>query len=124
MSIQGFRHGRDQGPWPISPDFFNIFFFGGSTTLNVGPDWTFIPSYPQASLAAGKKIKVYNLGRGSYFSTQERILFRQLLLANTLPDMAVFLDGVNDLYFFKVARLPTEFSRMRSIVTTAINMKI
>jgi hypothetical protein len=100
----GFRHGRDQGPWPISPDFFNIFFFGGSTTLNVGPDWTSVPSYLQEELnrrdATDKPVRVYNFGRGSYFSTQERILFQQLLLTGAVPAMVVFLDGVNDFYFF------------------------
>jgi hypothetical protein len=100
----GFRHVRDQGPWPISPAHFNIFFFGGSTTLNVGPDWTSIPSYFQEELnrrgVADKPVRVYNFGRGSYFSTQERILLQQLLLAGAVPDMAVFLDGVNDFYFF------------------------
>src|SRR5258708_31109276 len=30
----GFRHVRNQGPWPPSPQFYNIFFFGGSTALN------------------------------------------------------------------------------------------
>lgn len=104
ISPAGFRHGRDQGPWPVSPEFYNVFFFGGSTTLNVGPDWTSVPSYLQAFLnqqrATRKPVRVYNFGRGAYFSTQERILFEQLLLAGAVPDMAIFLDGANDFYFF------------------------
>jgi hypothetical protein len=100
----GFRHVRAQGPWPPSSDYFNIFFFGGSTTLNVGPDWTSVPSYLQDDLnhrlAGHKPIRVYNFGQGSYFSTQERIRFQQLLLAKAVPDVAIFLDGVNDFYFF------------------------
>ena len=100
----GFRHGRDQGAWPPQPEYCNIFFFGGSTTLNVGPDWTCIPSYLQEVLnrraATAKPVRTYNFGRGSYFSTQERILFQQTLLSGVTPDVAVFLDGVNDLYFF------------------------
>jgi hypothetical protein len=104
IDAAGFRHCRDQGPWPISGEFFNVFFFGGSTTLNVGPDWTCIPSYLQEQLnrrqVTAREIRVYNFGRGSYFSTQERILFQQLLLANAVPDMVIFLDGVNDFYFF------------------------
>jgi hypothetical protein len=99
-----FRFVKDQGPWPISQDTFNIFFFGGSTTMNVGPDWTSIPSRLQEELnsrgAAGKAVRVYNFGCGSYFSTQERIRFQQLLLDGAVPDMAIFLDGVNDFYFF------------------------
>ncbi|MBI3515495.1 MAG: SGNH/GDSL hydrolase family protein [Proteobacteria bacterium] len=100
----GFRHGRDQGPWPPSPDFYNVFFFGGSTALNVGPDWTCISSYLQDNLNrrnfAAKPVRAYNFGRGSYLSTQERILFQQLLIDGHTPDMVVFLDGVNDFYLF------------------------
>ena len=99
-----FRFVREQGPWPIRRDALNIFFFGGSTTVNVGPDWTSIPSYLQEILnkrvAADRPIRVYNFGCGSYFSTQERILFQQLLLDGAAPDMVIFLDGVNDFYFF------------------------
>ncbi|HTY70228.1 MAG TPA: SGNH/GDSL hydrolase family protein [Alphaproteobacteria bacterium] len=100
----GFRHGRNQGPWPVSPQHFNIFFFGGSTTLNVGPDWTAIPSLLQEILnnrrAISRPIRVYNFGRGAWFSIQEKILFELLLMAKAVPDMVIFLDGVNDCYFF------------------------
>jgi hypothetical protein len=100
----GFRCGSVQGPWPPSSEFYNIFFFGGSTTLHPGPDWTTIPNYLQDLLntthATTKAIRVYNFGRGAWFSTQEKILFGQLLLDRTVPDMAIFLDGVNDFYFF------------------------
>lgn len=98
-----FRHVRLQGPWPPSPEFFNIFFFGGSTTMNVGPDWTAIPSYLQDQLndtLKGDKIRVYNFGCGSYFSTQERIRLQQVLLDRAVPNLVIFLDGVNDFYFF------------------------
>jgi hypothetical protein len=102
IDAAGFRHGKDQGPWPLSAEFLNIFFFGGSTALNVGPDWTTIASYLQADLNRHnleKPVRIYNFGRGSYFSTQERILFQQLLLDGHIPDMAIFLDGVNDCFF-------------------------
>ncbi|MCC7048501.1 MAG: SGNH/GDSL hydrolase family protein [Alphaproteobacteria bacterium] len=93
-----------QGPWPIDRSNFNIFMFGGSTTMGVGPDWTTIPSYLQQELAArgpgDRPVRVYNFGRGSYFLTQERILFQQLLLRGAVPDVAMFFDGVNDCFFF------------------------
>jgi hypothetical protein len=96
----GFRAIRNQGPWPPSPDYYNVFFFGGSTTMGTGPDWTTIPSYFQERLEremmGGKQVRVYNFGRAFYFSTQERILFQQLLLDGRVPDLAVFIDGVND----------------------------
>ena len=42
---------------------------------------------------------VYNFGRGSYFSTQEMILFQQLLAAGFVPQVAIFIDGTNEFYF-------------------------
>ena len=42
---------------------------------------------------------MYNFGRAFYFSSQERILFEQLLLDGHRPATAVFLDGLNDFYF-------------------------
>lgn len=105
ISEHGYRSiGADrQGPWPIDCRNYNIFFFGGSTTLNVGPDWTSIPRYLQDELMAhhgtDRNICVYNFGRGAYFSTQEKILFQQLLGGGQVPNMVVFLDGVNDFYF-------------------------
>ncbi len=99
----GFRLTRNQGPWPIAPDNFNIFLFGGSTAFNYGvPDENTIASYLQENLSGkvqGKKVRVYNFGCGSYYSSQERILFEKLLLSGAVPDMAVFVDGLNDFYY-------------------------
>ena len=107
----GFRETKNQGPWPPSPDYYNVFFFGGSTTMGIGPDWATIASYFQERLErqpmAGKQVKVYNFGRASYFSTQERILFQQLLLDGRIPDLAVFIDGINDFVFSR----PNGFER-------------
>ena len=36
---------------------------------------------------------VYNFGCGRYYSTQERVLFEQLVSSGAVPDLAVFLDG-------------------------------
>jgi hypothetical protein len=105
ISGHGFRSvGEDaQGPWPIESSNFNIFFFGGSTTLNVGPDWTSVPRYLQDALnergIGDRPVRAYNFGRGAYHSTQERILFQQLLVQGAVPDQAVFFDGVNEYYF-------------------------
>jgi hypothetical protein len=98
----GYRQVRNQGPWPPSAQFYNIFFFGGSTTMGIGPDWATVPSYLEESLTRspidGKSVRVYNFGRAWYFSTQERILMQQLLLKRFIPDMVLFLDGLNDFY--------------------------
>ena len=101
---QGYRHNREKAPWPPADDCFNVFFFGGSTTLAVGPDWTTIPSKLQdlmnASGQSGRRVNVYNFGRGSFFSSMEITLFQNLLREGRRPDLVIFLDGINDSYFF------------------------
>ncbi|GFK94945.1 hypothetical protein NNJEOMEG_02793 [Fundidesulfovibrio magnetotacticus] len=98
VSPHGFREVANQGPWPPSGANYNIFFFGGSTAYHVGPDWTSIPSRLQTHLRRrrGKPVCVYNFGRCAYFSSQEKVLFLQLLVEGHRPDVAVFLDGLND----------------------------
>lgn len=102
VDAHGFRHSIDQARWPPSPDSFNVFFFGGSTAFGWGlPDGSTIPSWFQrlAPQAGGRPIAVYNFARMAYFSTQERILFEQLLLSGHKPDAAIFVDGLNDLHW-------------------------
>jgi hypothetical protein len=97
----GFRRGRAQGSWPPDRRDFVVFVFGGSTTFGYGvPDDDTVPSYLQTQLgaAADRAVRVYNFGRGYYFSTQERVLFERLLLKGPRPDLAVFVDGLNDFY--------------------------
>lgn len=98
----GFRMTKNQGPWPPNINDFTIFLFGGSTTFCYGlPDDQTTASFLQIFLSEKAKtsIRVYNFGRGFYYSTQERILFEKLLLAGFIPDMAIFIDGLNDFYF-------------------------
>lgn len=82
-----------------------VFVFGGSTTLGVGVgDDETIPAYIQQALrAAGRAdVQVFNFGVSSYYSTQERIALDKLLTAGIKPDVAVFVDGVNDFYYCSV----------------------
>lgn len=98
----GFRIGKNQGPWPPDPNSFNIFLFGGSTAFGYGVrDEQTIASYLQEILSNRLKrdVRVYNFGRGSYYSTQERVLMEKLLVSGHVPDMAIFLDGLNEFYF-------------------------
>jgi len=98
----GFRSIKGQGPWPPDPKNQNVFVFGGSTTFGYGiPDGDTIPSHLQEFLQDhwGPQVRVYNFGRGFYYSTQERILFEKLLGAGHVPDVAVFIDGINDSYW-------------------------
>jgi hypothetical protein len=100
VSPNGYRAIQDQGPWPPDPAAFNVFLFGGSTAFGIAlPDNQTIASYlQQRANQAGctPRVQVYNFGRPTYLSSQERILFEQLLLAGTAPSVAVFLDGLND----------------------------
>jgi len=96
----GFRISKDQAPWPPRPQAMNVFLFGGSTTFGYGlPDDQTIASYlGECGLADGShgRLAVYNFGQGSYFSSQELILFQQLLKAAFVPQVAVFIDGINE----------------------------
>jgi hypothetical protein len=99
----GFRRTKNQGPWPPDPRHCNIFVFGSSTAFGYGvADDHTIASYLQELLATdglAKAPRVYNFGRGGYYSTQERILFEQLAVAGNVPDVAIFVDGPADMIF-------------------------
>jgi hypothetical protein len=96
----GFRSSTPQGPWPPDKKYFNIFMFGGSTLFGYGlPDNETIANHLQKNLNSkrrGKKVRIYNFGRAHYYSTQERILFQQLITSGTIPNLAIFLDGLNE----------------------------
>jgi hypothetical protein len=97
----GFRRIDHQGPWPPDPGRTNVFVFGGSTTFGYGvADEDTIPSRLQPLLQSrAADVRVYNFARGYYYSTQERILFEQLLAAGHVPAVAIFVDGLNDFCF-------------------------
>ena len=99
----GFRESQDQGPWPPEEANFTVFVFGGSTVFGYGvPDDQTIASHLQrrlVDLGLAKPPRVYNFGRGAYFSTQERVLFEKLIVAGAVPDLAIFIDGLNDFHF-------------------------
>lgn len=78
----------------------NVFFYGGSTTFGYGvTDNQTIGSYlGQIFIDNDQKVCVKNFGRGSYFSTQETILFQKHLINKkvTKNDIVIFLDGINE----------------------------
>lgn len=99
VDVNGFRHSKNQGPWPPRPNDFVIFFYGGSTSFGYGvPDYETVASHLQETLSAklGSPVTIYNFGRGAYFSSQERVLFEKHLQEGHIPDMVIFLDGVNE----------------------------
>ncbi len=112
VSENGFRLIKNQGPWPPNPNNFNVFLFGGSTTFGYGvPDGETIASYLQelcSNQNLRKGIFVYNFGRGHYFSSQERILFEKLITSGFVPNLAIFIDGLNDFYYYNDEPLFTQ----------------
>ncbi|HMK34979.1 MAG TPA: SGNH/GDSL hydrolase family protein, partial [Desulfomonilaceae bacterium] len=76
-----------------------VFVFGGSTTFGyrIADDET-IPSHLQQWIRKeiDPSATVYNFGRGSYFATQERVLFEKLVVQGYVPNMVIFIDGLND----------------------------
>ena len=101
VSEHGFRPVKQQEVWPPDPNDYVIFVFGGSTTAGFGvPDDQTIPSHLQEQLCtANHQVRVFNFGRCFYFSSQERVLFEKLLIQGRQPDLAIFIDGLNDFYY-------------------------
>jgi hypothetical protein len=77
-----------------------IWIFGGSTTFGYGAkDSETIPAYLSARFSG---YKVVNFGAASYYSTLERIRFENLLTQYPPPRAVVFIDGLNDFYYYDV----------------------
>ena len=112
----GFRISKNQAPWPPRPDATNVFVFGGSTGFGLGlPDDETIPSYLQDCAPASGHLAVYNFARSYYYSSQELALFQQLLKAGHIPQVAVFIDGLNEFNFWG-ADEPAFTLRLRSFM--------
>lgn len=102
VSAEGTRRFKNKGPWPPDPANYNIFVFGGSTTFGYGvADDQTIPSYLQETLttATALPVRVYNFGCHSYYSSQERACFEKLITTGTIPQAAIFIDGLNEFVF-------------------------
>ncbi len=77
-----------------------VFVFGGSTVWGTGvrDDYT-IPSCLARELTeAGHSVRVFNFGESGYVSTQEVITLLRCLQSGDVPDIAVFYNGVNDVF--------------------------
>lgn len=97
-----FRWIQDQSAWPPDKSNYIIFLFGGSTTFGYGvSNEETIPSYLQRylrELTRSNKISIYNFGHSFFFSLQERWEFQRLIQHGIVPDLAIFIDGLNDFY--------------------------
>lgn len=118
---EGFRYSNDQAPWPPSPDMTSIFVFGGSTTFGYGvADGDTIVSHLQDMLRERlpyKNIAMYNFGRGFYYSSQERALFEKLLASGQVPDMAIFINGMNEFAQIGKAERPQFTPELEEVFT-------
>jgi len=105
-----FRLIADQVPLQDSTNAYTIFVFGGSTTFGFfEADSKTIPSALQAALrqqalAAQQSIAVFNFGQRGYLSVQEKLFFRRLLERGIKPNLAIFIDGLNDTYYPSVSQ--------------------
>jgi hypothetical protein len=99
----GFRASSAQSKWPPDPARPVIFVFGGSTTFGYGAvDDDTVVSALSTILRRNphlREAQLYNFGRGFYWSTQEHILFSTMMLSGPKPNMAIFIDGLNEFYY-------------------------
>lgn len=104
-----------------------VFVFGGSTTMGSGvrDDETIPAGVERALRAAGRgDVQVFNFGVVSYFSTQEMIALQRLLTAGIKPDVAVFVDGLNDFYYCTVPDQSSWYDRLMQLTRARARMPL
>ena len=76
-----------------------IWIFGGSTTFGYGvKNNETIAAHLNAMMP---DYEVINFGQAAYYSTVENILFNSYLSQGLIPEIAIFIDGLNDYYFYQ-----------------------
>lgn len=91
-----------------------IWIFGGSTTFGYGvKNNETIASYLNAMMP---DYEVINFGQAAYYSTSENILFNSFLSQGLVPEIAIFIDGLNDYYFYQTPD--------RSVASDSINDRL
>lgn len=104
-----------------------VFVFGGSTTMGSGvrDDETIAAGIERSLRAAGRDdVQVFNFGVVSYFSTQEVIALQRLLTAGVKPDVAVFVDGLNDFYYCTVPDQSSWYDRLMQLTRARSRMPL
>lgn len=112
----------DSQPWPPNEDSYNIFVFGGSTTFGAQERGNVtIPAWLQSQLRQFTNIDnivVYNFGTPSYSILEERQRFIALIDDGFKPDLAIFIDGLNE--FTRVERV----NQLQDLAKLCENTKI
>ncbi|MGC8657787.1 MAG: hypothetical protein ACP5U1_01810 [Desulfomonilaceae bacterium] len=96
---RGFRSINGKETWPVEKNVFNIFILGGSTAFGYGvADDQTIAGWLGKFLrtSENERLVVYNFGRCSYTSVQEGVLLQRLIFGGNIPDLVIFIDGLND----------------------------
>lgn len=122
---EGYRKIKDQKKY--NKQDFNIYLFGGSTTFGTSVrDEDTIASSVSLILKeksnCNKSISVFNYGTPGHFSSQEFIRFQELLREDKKPNIAIFIDGLNDFFRYDDTTF-TSFAvsrQMRSLNEQAI----
>ena len=116
ISDLGFR--LNSAKEPLAKDLISsnkkIYVFGGSTTFGYGvQDSATIPAHLSKMIPS---MRVFNFGRGYYFSEQENYLFDELISSSiSKPKLAIFVDGINErcgnhIYLSEMKSIFTEVS--------------
>lgn len=96
----GLRQTAEPSPEHAEKPLFVVWAFGGSTMFGWGvADEYTLPSQLQRALQErmpAYQVKVINFGVPYYNSQHELILFLSALRTSDPPDMAIFLDGLNE----------------------------
>jgi hypothetical protein len=99
----GFRSSGPDEADPTRPGRPAVFFFGGSTAFGLGvrDDETIAAALERElrRIPDHAGVRVFNFGTPAYFSSQELALFTDLLRSGMVPDVAVFLDGLNEFFY-------------------------
>ncbi len=86
--------------WEPDEPVFTLWMLGGSTVWGTGArDHYTLPSALAKTLAQrGVAVRVVNMGESGYVSGQSQLRFLRQLEAGPGPDLAIFYDGVNDVF--------------------------
>jgi hypothetical protein len=101
VNVQGFIRATVPARSIPDRDPTEIAFFGGSTMegVHVPDDRTIPASFVRATQLHNSAFHAVNYGQPHYYSKQETHLFLSLLMDGKVPQVAVFLDGLQRLYY-------------------------
>lgn len=115
----GIRHTYPGAGEASSEEPLRVFFFGGSTMWGTGnrDDHTIPSEFVRLAEADGVQVDVTNFGEKGYVSWQEVLTLAERCAAGDVPDIAIFYDGVNDVFaqmqYPSAKPLPQNFPQLR-----------